>query len=560
MVDEIVEKEYLIYIDKINSNSIKESWVVKNLPNLYDFIKDRVGDTISEKIFLLNNNKASCKVCSSDVKFLSYKRGYRQYCSKKCSNNDVDLILSKAENYKETCINKYGFESASKSNVVKDKIKKSKKLTDYDIVNRKSKQTFLNKYGVDNPSKSKEIKDKKEQTNKNRWGVSNPFQSGLIKDKIKKTNLAKYGYYHPVMSVEIQNKIKKTNIEKYGTDNYKSSQIDKWNTLISKDSNYIKYISHSLHLLNCDMGHSYEIKYDNYYHRYKLNLPLCTICNPISELVSSMEKELCNFIESIYHGKVIQNYRDEIEIDIYLPELKIGFEFNGLYWHSEEFKGKWYHLDKTKKFQSKGINIIHIWEDDWIYKRDILESQIRNWLGLTGDKIFARKCQVKEILDNKISNNFLNKNHIQGVDKSFIRIGLFYNNRLVSIMTFDYFEGRNKMEPGGWNLSRFCNLLNTTVIGGASKLLKYFINIKKPKRIISYAESSWSNGVLYDKLGFSVIGNSDPDYKYVVGNKRFHKSRFRKSNTGISESQLDLNKIWDCGKIKFELIIENIRF
>lgn len=557
-MNELVEKEYLIYIDKTNSNSIKESWVVKNLPNLYDFIKDRVGDTISEKIFLLNNNKASCKVCSSDVKFLSYKRGYRQYCSKKCSNNDVDLILSKVENYKETCINKYGFESASKSNVVKDKIKKSKKLTDYDIVNRKSKQTFLNKYGVDNPSKSKEIKDKKEQTNKNRWGVSNPFQSGLIKDKIKKTNLAKYGYYHPVMSVEIQNKIKKTNIEKYGTDNYKSSQIDKWNTLISKDSNYIKYISHSLHLLNCDMGHSYEIKYDNYYHRYKLNLPLCTICNPISELVSSMEKELCNFIESIYHGKVIQNYRDEIEIDIYLPELKIGFEFNALYWHSEEFKGKWYHLDKTKKFQSKGINIIHIWEDDWIYKRDILESQIRNWLGLTGDKIFARKCQVKEILDNKISNNFLNKNHIQGVDKSFIRIGLFYNNRLVSIMTFDYFEGRNKMEPGGWNLSRFCNLLNTTVIGGASKLLKYFINIKKPKRIISYAESSWSNGVLYDKLGFSVIGNSDPDYKYVVGNKRFHKSKFRKSNTGISESQLDLNKIWDCGKIKFELIIENI--
>lgn len=557
-MDEIVEKEYLIYIDKINSNSIKESWVVKNLPNLYDFIKDRPGDTISEKIFLLKNNKTSCKVCSSDVKFLSYKRGYRQYCSKKCSNNDVQLILSKAENYKETCINKYGFEFASKSNVVKEKIKKSKKLTDYDIVNRKSKQTFLNKYGVDNPSKSKEIKDKKEQTNKNRWGVSNPFQSNLIKDKIKKTNLEKYGYYHPVMSPDIQNKIKKTNIEKWGVDNYKSSQIDKWNTLISKDSNYIEYISNSLYLLNCDSGHSYEIKYDNYYHRYKLNLPLCTICNPISELVSSMEKELCNFIESIYDGKVIQNYRDEIEIDIYLPELKIGFEFNGVYWHSEEFKGKWYHLDKTKKFQSKGINIIHIWEDDWTYKRDILKSQIRNWLGLTDDKIFARKCQVKEILDNKISNNFLNENHIQGVDKSFIRIGLFYNNRLVSIMTFDYFEGRNKMEPGGWNLSRFCNSLNTTVIGGASKLLKYFINIKNPKRIISYADSSWSNGVLYDKLGFSVVGNSDPDYKYVVGNKRVHKSRYRKSNTGISESQLNLNKIWDCGKIKFELIIQNM--
>lgn len=554
-MNEIVEKEYLIYIDKINSNSIKETWFIKNLPNLYDFIKDKIGDTISEKIFLLKNIKGSCKVCKSDVKFLSYKRGYREYCSKKCSNNDADVILSKTKNYKETCINKYGVDNASKSYMVIDKIKKSKKSIDYDIVNNKSKETFLNKYGVDNPSKSKEVKYKKEQTNKNRWGVSNPFQSDLIKDKIRKTNLEKYGYYHPVMSLDIQNKIKKTNIEKWGVDNYKSSQIDKENTLISKDPNYIKYISNSTYLLNCDNGHNYEIKYDNYYHRSKLNLPLCTICNPITELVSSMEKELYNFIKSIYDGEIIQNYRDGIEIDIYLPQLKLGFEFNGLYWHSEEFKGKWYHLNKTKHFESKGINIIHIWEDDWTYKRNILESQIRNWLGLTNNKIFARKCQVKEIVDNKISNKFLNENHIQGGDKSFTRIGLFYNNKLVSIMTFDYFEGRSKMEDGGWNLSRFCNLLNTNVIGGASKLLKYFIDNKNPKRIISYADRSWSNGVLYNKLKFSVVSNSYPDYKYVVGNKKVHKSRYRRSKTGISESKLDLNKIWDCGKIKFEKII-----
>jgi hypothetical protein len=554
-MDEIVKKEYLIYLDKINLNSIKESWVISNLPNLYNFIKDKEGDSISEKIFLLKNNREFCKICKSKVKFLSYKRGYRIYCSKKCSNSDMNVIQSKLESYKETCINKYGVDNASKSMIVIDKIKKSKKSIDYKLINEKARETFTNRYGVDNPSKSKDIKNKKEKTSICNWGVSNPFQSEEIKDKIKKTNIEKYGYYHPVMSVDIKDKIKKTNIEKYGVDNYKSSQIDKENTLITKDKNYIKYIKNSIYLLCCEKGHEYEIKYDNYYHRYKLNLTLCTVCNPIADLVSTMENDLFNFIKLIYNGEVIQTYRDGLEIDIYLPQLKIGFEFNGLYWHSEEFKGKWYHINKTNYFKERGIRIIHIWEDDWTYKKEIIKSQIKNWIGLTQNKLFARNCEVREITNNNISKQFLNENHIQGIDKSIFRIGLFYNNELISIMTFDCFEGRNKMEEGGWNLSRFCNKINTNIIGGASKLLSFFINNKKPKRIISYADKSWSNGILYKRLKFNMVSDSDPDYKYVVGNKKIHKSRYRKSKTGISESKLDLNKIWDCGKIKFELLI-----
>jgi hypothetical protein len=554
-MNKIVEKEYLIYLDKLNSNSVKESWVISNLPNLYNFIKDNFGNTISEKIYLLKNKKGCCKICKSGVKFLSHKRGYRIYCSKKCSNSDIDLINSKLEIYKKTCMAKYGVDNASKSLVVIDKIKESRKLIDYESINRKYKEAFLKRWGVDNPSKLKDVKNKKEKTNRDNWGVSNPFQSELIKDKIRKTNIEKYGYYHPVMSVDIKNKIKKTNIERWGVDNYKSSQIDKEETLISKDPNYIKYISNSIYLLYCNKGHEYNIKYDNYYHRNKLNLTLCTICNPINELVSSMENDLYNFIKSIYDGEIIKSWRDGLEIDIYLPHLNIGFEFNGLYWHSEEFKGKWYHAKKTDYFKERGIRIINIWEDDWTYKRSIIQSQITNFIGSTKNKIWARKCEIRKILDNKLSKDFLNKNHIQGCDKSFIRIGLFNNNELVSIMTFDNFEGRNKMEDGGWNLSRFCNKIGYNVVGSASKLLSYFIKEIGPKRIISYADASWSNGDLYFKLGFNMVYNSDPDYKYVVGNRKIHKSRYRKSITGISESKLNLNKIWDCGKIKFRLLL-----
>jgi hypothetical protein len=293
----------------------------------------------------------------------------------------------------------------------------------------------------------------------------------------------------------------------------------------------------------------------------KYNTPLCTVCNPIGDLRSIKENELYKFILSIYGGEIIQSYRDGLEIDIYLPELKIGFEFNGLYWHSEKYKDKNSHFDKTEYFRKVDIRIIHIWEDDWDNKSNIIRSQIRNWIGLSEKRIFARKCEIEEIIDNKIIRNFLNENHIQGYLNSKIKIGLYHDGELVSIMVFDQFEGRKKMKDGEWNLARFCNQINTNVIGGSSKLLKYFIKKYTPYRIISYADRDWSLGSLYDTLGFDKIYDTKPDYKYIINNKRVHKSRFRKSllDTDLTESQKmkknDILKIWDCGKIKYEFFI-----
>jgi hypothetical protein len=266
--------------------------------------------------------------------------------------------------------------------------------------------------------------------------------------------------------------------------------------------------------------------------------------------------ELLSFIRNNYSGTILTNNRSIIsnELDIYLPELEIAFEFNGLYWHSELHKGRNYHISKTNECLDKGINLIHIWEDDWDNKKDIVKSIILNKLGRS-NKIFARRCEIK-IVNNKDVREFLLNNHIQGFVGSKIKLGLYYENELVSLMTFGNLRKSLGQVSiiGSYELLRFCNKLNINVIGGASKLLKYFIKIYGVKRIVSYADKDWSIGSLYYTLGFENIKESKPDYKYIVGGKRIHKSNFKKSMTGISESKLDIPKIYDCGKIKFEYL------
>jgi hypothetical protein len=383
-------------------------------------------------------------------------------------------------------------------------------------------------------------KCKLRKNNLEKWGVENVFQLDSVKEKSKKTNLEKRGVQFVTQSdevkekvkssiskldkVEINNKRKKTTLEKWGVEN------------VSKLKNKIN--SQKLNISNFKRTKS--LKRFNFFQI------------SIKYSLSGLEKKLFEFIKSIYTGEIIQNFRIERnEIDIYLPDLKLGFEFNGVYWHSSEYKEKNFHANKSKFFGQNGIRLIHIWEDDWIDKSEIVKSQISNLLGLS-KKIFARKCKVVEIVETKLVKEFLNHNHIQGWVNSKIKLGLFFEEKLVSIMTFDSFEGRNKMSEGEYNLNRFCNILDSTIVGGASKLLNYFVEKYKPKRIISYADRDWSLGNLYHKLGFEKVSESDADYKYVVEGKRIHKSNFRKSKTGKSESELDLPKIWDCGKIKWE--------
>ena len=293
-------------------------------------------------------------------------------------------------------------------------------------------------------------------------------------------------------------------------------------------------------------------------------------CQKCGMITSHYEDSLFDYIKSIYKGKIIRDNRTILSnlkqsLDIYIPDLKIAFEFDGLYWHNELNKpDKNYHLKKTEECFKKGIQLIHIFEDEWLYKQDIVKSRIKNLLGLITDKIYARKCIIKEIT-NKESKTFCENNHIQGGINSKYSFGLFFNNELVSVMTFGDKRKNlgSKSITDNYELLRFCNKLNTSVIGGASKLLKYFIKTYNPQEIISYADRRWSIGKLYETLNFKFSHESQPNYFYVFGDKKKNRFNFRKNiliekyncPENMTEHEFCLSQKWyriyDCGTLVY---------
>ena len=463
-----------------------------------------------------------------------------------------------------TCMEKYGVEYASQSDEIK----------------ARTRDTNLKKFGGVAPACSEEVVQKMKQTNLERYGSEYSLSNEEVASKRKKTWNERYGG-NPLSNEEILEQRKKTNVEKFGSESYTTSPIylipfyEKWKQRFAGKVEPL-FTADEFHGANCREEYLWRCckcgtEFKSHIHTTDFDpdermLPRCPTCYPAMGGVSRMELEVFDFVKSIYDGEVIRGDRKSIhpmELDIYVPEKSIAIEFDGLYWHSEkQGKGEDYHVGKTNACQSKGIRLIHVFEDEWRDKRGIVEDRIRAIFGIGQRRIFARKCEIRE-LSASVSNAFLDENHIQGADGAPMRYGLYFKNELVAVMTFGKARFDRKHD---FELIRFASKLGVHVVGGASKLLAHFQESHSGS-IVSYADRRYSDGNLYDKLGFELKGVSKPNYWYVNGFEKLsryacQKHRLKKVlGDGFDERLSEFEnmvvngwtRVYDCGNFVYEL-------
>ena len=283
--------------------------------------------------------------------------------------------------------------------------------------------------------------------------------------------------------------------------------------------------------------------------------------------VSLEESSLYEYVKSTSSYEVQQSNRSILngkELDIYIPEKNLAIEYNGLYSHIHRpyetkeslIKGRNYHLNKTLECEKQGIQLLQFYSDEWLNKPEIVKSIIDSKLGLN-NTVYARQCD-KVILSPYEKNIFLNENHIQGEDKSKVKLGLVYNGELVCLMTFGQSRFNSKYD---WELVRFCNRRGLNVVGGFSRLLKWFRSSYEGS-VVSYADRRYSRGEVYLRNGFELVRVNGPSYYYVGPgyNERFNRMKFQKKLLGSYDGTeyeravaMGYRRIYDCGSLCFGL-------
>jgi len=335
--------------------------IIKKHPHYYKIILELYNNTDEEyykiPINKLSKNshmkiKVKCDICGKEkiLTYSKYNKNIKKYniysCSEKCAK--IKVKLTKKELYDDENYN----------NMNKNKLTKKELYDDENYNNReKFKNTNLKRYGVTHYNKLKKFIKKIQDTKLKRYNDKNYNNNELM----KKIILDKYNTNCTLKLENIKLKSKKTKIEKI-KNKYNVDILD---------------INGNIYKCKCENNHIFEINSHLLYDRNKYNVQICPICNPIGHQYSYKEREVLEYIESIYNEKIILNSRKIInpyELDIYLPDLNLAFEFNGIYWHSTKKKKNNYHKNKSDLCEEQNIDLIHIFENEW----DTNKSEIIN--------------------------------------------------------------------------------------------------------------------------------------------------------------------------------------
>ena len=362
-------------------------------------------------------------------------------------------------------------------------------------------RTCLEKYGKDWVTQVDEFKEKGDNTNIERYGFKRPSKNKHVKEKIRLTCQERYGVDSPSQHPDILAKQMKTCMQKYGAPFYNKTNL--------KTQDSIR-----------DWLKSVGLEFKSDYTVLKTK-----------------------------------------EIDLYNEDLKIGIEYCGLYWHSEDRVGKTQHSDKFKNATKEGVRLFTIFSDEWKNRNEQVKSFILSALNINVTNLHGRKCITKEI-NNTEAKKFLETYHIQGGGRNHkFSVGLYHNDELVGVTTFNY----HHRDKDKFVLDRLAFKTGFRISGGVSKMLKLGVEYCKANgidKIITWSDNRWSTGKVYLACGFQLDSELDPDYYYIkLSNpkERLSKQAHTKKKIGCPEGlteyeymkELGYDRIWDCGKKRF---------
>lgn len=422
-------------------------------------------------------------------------------------------MLKRSEKTAKTLMKQYGVVNTFQLQATKDKAAKTKleRYGDAKFVNKElAKKTCLEKYGVENYSSTAACRESVRNTNIMRYGAKTPAESDEIKEKMKRTCLERYGVdnYWKADAFKAEQQRKYFAQYEQLTDEYKDAYHSReklLDILKSMGKPAVSDVAERFHLCH-ESAYALLAKHD-----------LLDYVNVKPEY-SAYEREIATYIGQ---DLCLLNDREALngkELDIYIPSKRLAIEFNGTYWHSSKFKTKKYHQDKSKAAEKAGIRLIHIYEYEWANPdtQRKIKLMLDIALGRVRRKLYARQCEARQIsnAEAKVLNEAI---HLQGHRNAQVTYGLYYNGELVQLMSFSRTKyNRNLRNDNDWEIIRGCPGSNNVVIGGVSRLLSHFISDYKPARIFSYCDYNKFNGISYEKAGFSFIGYTEPDMKWIM--------------------------------------------
>lgn len=496
-------------------------------------------------------------------------------CIEKYGVSNTSQVESIKEKRRQTCLKKYGGNSSMADPEVRKKVFDQitaplipyDELYQYYVVEKHSMQDCAEHFNLSAPTINKQIKQynmskSKEQvcndrahTNMLKYGVGYVTQLPITMEKMRQTNLIRYGSESAMNNDKVKLKLKENNLKKYGVPvaaqaHYGPgvyeiiSNKEKFREYIQsnfEDKPSFAQVASKLQVGSCTVGkiaHSFNLE---------------DLFNPNS---SQGELEIFNLLNSWnimveLHNRIVL---DGKEIDVYCPELKLGIEFNGDFWHSEARLPKNYHLDKSLLAESKGIRIIHIYEYEWNdpIKKEKIIALLRIATGNVERKIYARQCIIKKIT-NKEAKVLNDKIHLQGHRNAQVTYGLYYNDELVQLMSFSKTKyNRNLKSDDEWEIIRGCPGSNNIVVGGVSKLFKHFVNDYHPKKVFSYCDFNKFNGASYEALGMTYIGMTGPDKTWIIEGKGIPRNPSKYKEL----KELASGVVWGAGSKKYEITFD----